>query len=204
MLQHLFIFTAWRGWSTISSSVRNLGKQEASRSMKFSCRPRCCCPMHGSLESSSWAGELMAAGCCGGRRNELDAEGMKDTWGIEELVAKWIVTPAMPCSSDFLQYWTSEGKFTEPHRFCTSPGFSCLRVCLSKKWHCSRMTPSPSARMGQSFQPWCRFMASLRMHSHSKWVFWGVEAEKDIPRQLDARVFQYPLIQALISKLQKH
>lgn len=31
-----------------------------------------------------------------------------------------------------------------------------------------------------------------------------MEREKDIPRQLDVRVFQYPLIQALISKLQKH
>lgn len=30
-----------------------------------------------------------------------------------------------------------------------------------------------------------------------------MEAE-DIPRQLDVRVFQYPLNQALISKLQKH
>lgn len=127
-----------------------------------------------------------------------------DDFLSKERVAKGTVTPATPCSSNSLLYWTSEGKYTEPHRFCTNPGLSCMQVCLSKKWHCSCMTPSPSARMGQSFQPWCMGMATLRMHSHPKLVFWGMEAEKAIPRQLDARVFQYPLIQALISKLQKH
>jgi len=43
-----------------------------------------------------------------------------------------------------------------------------------------------------------------RVHPNPNRVFGEMDAEEDIPRQLDVRVFQYPLIQALISKLQKH
>lgn len=200
MLQHLFIFTAWRGWSTISSSVRNLGRQEASISITFSSRPGSCCPMHGSLESISWQGAHCCRGlwwpekwvgptgdkdtrrtdanrCPGGDQVQIPQGNLStDKFLSKEQVAKGTVIPAMPRSSFTL--FPSEEKYTESHRFCIRAGFSCLQLCLSKKWQCS----SPSARMEWSFQPWCRFIAILRMHSHPKWVFWGMEAERDIPR----------------------
>lgn len=108
MLQHLFIFTAWRGWSTISSSVRNLGRQEASRSIKFSSRPGSCCSMGGSLESSSWAGELVAAGGWGGQRNEWDPEGMRDTWRMDALVVIRFKSPG--ATSALTTSWTRSRK----------------------------------------------------------------------------------------------
>jgi len=66
--------------------------------------------------------------------------------------------------------------------------------CASEERPCCTV-PLPSARMGQSFQAWCRYMASPRIHPCPKQIYWEMEAEEDSPRQLDVRVFQYPLIQ---------